>query len=52
MNVIHGKGKWNQKWMEFIDNNSNAIAKDIYQFAGLMMDEYGLSGLNIHPYGR
>ena len=52
MNVIHGKGKWNQKWMEFIDNNSNATAKDIYQFAGLMMDEYGLSGLNIHPYGR
>ena len=21
MNIIHGKGGWNQKWMDFIDNN-------------------------------
>ena len=52
MNSIHGKGGWNQKWMEFIDNNPNATAKDIYQFAGKMMDDYGLSGYKIHPYGR
>ena len=52
MNFIHGKGKWNQKWMDFIDNNPNATAKDIYQFAGKMMDDYGLSGLQIHPYGK
>lgn len=51
MNFIHGKGGWNQKWMEFIDNNPNATAKDIYQFAGKMMDDYGLSGYEIHPYG-
>lgn len=45
------KGKWNQKRMNFIDNNSSATAKDIYQFAGKMMDDYGLSGYKIHPYG-
>lgn len=52
MNFIHGKGKWNKKWMDFIDSNPNASAKDIYQFAGQMMDEYGLSGLEIHPYKK
>jgi len=52
MNSIHGKGHWNQKWMEFIDNNPNATTKDVYQFAGKMMDDYGLSGLNIHPYKK
>jgi Predicted lipoprotein of unknown function (DUF2380) len=50
MNFIHGRGKWNQKWMEFIDNNPNATAKDIYQNAGKMMDDYGLSSYPIHPY--
>ena len=52
MNSIHGSAKWNQRWMEWIDNNPNATAKDIYQFAGQMMDEYGLSGYEIHPYGQ
>ena len=52
MNFIHGKGKWNQKWMGFIDNNPNATAKDIYQFTGKMMDDYGLSGYPIHPYKK
>jgi len=52
MNSIHGSAKWNQKWMEWINNNPNATAKDIYQFAGKMMDEYGLSGFKIHPYGQ
>lgn len=52
MNLLHGKGGWNQKWIEFIDNNPNATAKDIYQFAGKMMDDYGLNSYNIHPYGK
>ncbi len=52
MNFIHGKGKWNQKWMGFIDNNPNATAKDIYQFTGKMMDDYGLSGYPIHSYKK
>ena len=52
MNLLHGKGGWNRKWIEFIDNNPNATAKDIYQFAGKMMDDYGLSRFNIHPYSK
>ena len=38
--------------MDFIDNNPNVTAKDIYQFAGKMMDYFGLSGLEIHPYRK
>lgn len=52
---LHGQGKWNQNWMKWIDENPNATAKDIFQKAGQMMDEYGLSdmfGNKIHPYGR
>ncbi len=52
MNFIHGKGKWNKKWKDFIDNNPNATAKDVFQFAGKMMDDYGISGLPIHPYRK
>ena len=51
LKFIHGQGKWNQKWMKWIDANPNATAKDIFQFTGKMMDDFGLSGLNIHPYG-
>ena len=40
------------EWMNYIDSNPYATAKDIYQFAGKMMDDYGLSGLQIHPYGK
>ena len=50
MNSIHGRGQWNPIWKEWIDNNPNATAKDIFQFGGKMMDEYGLSGYPIHPY--
>ncbi|MBO5087696.1 MAG: DUF2380 domain-containing protein, partial [Lachnospiraceae bacterium] len=52
MNLIHGKGKWNDKWKEFIDNTPDATAKDIFQFAGQMLDEYGLSGYEIHEYRK
>ncbi len=52
LKFIHGQGKWNKKWMDWIDNNPDATAKDIYQFAGKMMDEFGLSRLNIHPYRK
>ena len=50
MNILHGKGKWNKKWMDFIDNNPNATAKDVFQFAGKMMDEYEVNKFKIHPY--
>jgi hypothetical protein len=52
LKFVHGQGKWNQRWMDWIDANPDATAKDIFQFAGKMMDEFGLSGLKIHPYGK
>jgi RHS repeat-associated protein len=52
LKFIHGQGKWNQRWMDWIDANPNATAKDIYQFAGRMMDQYGLSSVKIHPYKK
>ncbi|HXG45260.1 MAG TPA: DUF2380 domain-containing protein, partial [Gemmatimonadales bacterium] len=55
---VHGRGLgnmpggWNARWSEFIDANPGATPKDIYQFAGRLMDEFGLSGLPIAPYPR
>jgi RHS repeat-associated protein len=55
---VHGRGlgnmpgRWNARWSEFIDANPGATPKDIYQFAGRLMDEFGLSGLPIAPYPR
>lgn len=45
-------GRWNQRWMEFVRENPRATLKEIYQFAGQLMDEFGLSGLPIVPYPR
>ena len=52
MNKIHGRGGWNIRWIEWIDSHPEATPKDVFQFAGQMMDEYGLSGYEIHPYGK
>jgi Predicted lipoprotein of unknown function (DUF2380) len=55
---VHGSGLgtmpggWNSQWRNFIANNPNASASEVYQQAGKMMDQYGLSGLPIHPYGQ
>jgi hypothetical protein len=43
-------GRWNALWEPFIAANPNATAKEIYQFAGQLMDQFGLSGLPIVPY--
>jgi hypothetical protein len=43
-------GRWNARWADFISNNPNATAHEVYQFGGQLMDEYGLSGLPIVPY--
>ena len=43
-------GKWNAAWEAFIKNNPRATSKEIYQFAGQLMDEFGLSSLDIVPY--
>lgn len=55
---VHGAGtgnmprRWNQRWADWIDANSSAEAKDIYQQLSRMMDDFGLSGSRIHPYGQ
>lgn len=44
-------GRYNDRWAEFISANPDAEQKnDIVQFAGKLMDEYGLSGRPIVPY--
>jgi RHS repeat-associated protein len=43
-------GHWNALWQEFKGANPDATAKEMYQFAGLLMDRFGLSGLPIKPY--
>jgi hypothetical protein len=54
---VHGRGadglpgRWNARWRDFIANNPKATAKDIYQYGGRLMDEYGLGGQSIKPYG-
>jgi intein/homing endonuclease len=52
LKFIHGQGKWNEKWKEWIDDHPNATVNEVYQKAGKMMYEYGLSGIRIHPYGK
>jgi hypothetical protein len=48
---IHKLNKnWTTRWKRWIDLNPNATTKEVYQFAGSLMDEYGLSHLPIVPY--
>lgn len=50
---IHAAGdncNWATKWKRWIDAHPNATTKQVYQQAGRMMDEYGLSGYPILPY--
>ncbi len=55
---LHGRGnaglpgRWNQRWKQFIQINPTAESKDIYQFAGSLMDEYKLGGFSIHGYKK
>ena len=56
---IHGAGnlgqmpgRWNARWLEFKTANPNASAQEIFQFAGKLMDEFGINHLPIHPYGK
>jgi len=55
---VHGSGignmpgRWNQQWAQWIEANPNATTRDIYQQLGRMMDDFGLGGSRIHPYGQ
>ncbi len=49
--TIHAKGRdWTNAWKQFIDSNPLAETKDVYQFAGKLMDEYGVSHVPIVKY--
>ena len=48
---IHKAGQnWTTIWKRWIDANPNATTKEVFQQAGKMMDEYGISHLEIIPY--
>ncbi len=48
---IHSEGRnWTTRWKQWIDANPHATTKDVFQQAGRMMDEYGISHLPIIPY--
>jgi hypothetical protein len=55
---VHGKGnagltgKWNNKWEQFIESNPKATAKEVYQFAGKLMDEFNLNKEILHGYRK
>lgn len=48
---IHGAGRnWTTQWKRWIDANPSATTREVYQRAGKMMDDYGLSGLAMVHY--
>jgi hypothetical protein len=50
-NVIHKAGhNWTTRWKEWIDYNPNATTREVYQFAGRLMDEYGINHLKLVKY--
>ena len=49
-NILTPADNWNQRWDIFMNANTRATKLEIYQFAGSLMDEFGLSGLPIVPY--
>jgi hypothetical protein len=48
---IHiAKNDWTRRWESWIDANPGATTKDVYQFAGRLMDEYNVSHLPLTKY--
>jgi hypothetical protein len=58
LKAVHGKGlelrpgRWNSQWSEFIKISPDASTKEVYQFAGKLLDDYNLSHINIHGYRK
>ena len=54
--VAHGKGNffenWNSHWGKWIEQNPNASSQSVFEQAGKMMDEYGLSFSNVKNYKK
>lgn len=51
LKFIEGRG-YNKQWRQWIDDNPLATDKDIFQFAGTMMDRYKLTSYKIHKYNE
>jgi len=48
---IHRAGNnWTTRWKQYIDNNPDATTRDVYQFAGQLMDEYSINHLSVIKY--
>jgi hypothetical protein len=54
---VHGSGnlgmmpgKWNERWNAFVKKNPEATATEVYQFCGMLLDEFGLNHLQIVKY--
>ena len=48
---LHRAGNnWTTKWKKWIDANPKASAKDVFQQAGKMMDDAGISNSPIEPH--
>jgi RHS repeat-associated protein len=48
---LHAAGNnWTTKWKKWIDENPDASTKEVYQYGGTLMDEYGLSGRPLIEY--
>ena len=47
-----GAMKWLELSEEQIKTDREKYINDIYQFAGQMMDDYGLNKFKIHPWGE
>jgi hypothetical protein len=53
MNYIHHwQNDWTNRWKSWIDMNPNASTEEVYQFAGRLMDEYGISHVPIVKYHK
>ena len=53
INRIHQKqNDWTNRWKNWIDEHPNATTKEVYQFAGKLMDEYGISHVPIIKYRK
>jgi hypothetical protein len=58
LHSVHGKGsaglagRWNSRWEEFIQKFPNATTREVYQFAGSLMDEFKLNKEILHGYKK
>ena len=48
---LHRAGNnWTTLWKEWIDAHPTATTTEVYQFAGQLMDEFGIGHLPLVPY--